>query len=119
MHVAAFGGQWKLLQKLIQHVPEHVLAELDLMGCTCLHYVAMTDSIGAAKTLVAKNPSLTQVTDFKGFTPLIHSLTSTRCKDMVWYLVLNTTDDSPASPFSGPTAAQLVTLLTAAGFHGN
>ncbi|RDX83823.1 Ankyrin repeat-containing protein ITN1, partial [Mucuna pruriens] len=117
MHVATVAGQWKLVEKLVQHVPAQVLAELDLMGCTCLHYVAMGESISAAQALVAKNPSLTQLTDFKGFTPLIYSITSARCKEMVWYLVLNTTDERPSCPFSGPAADQLVSLLTASGFH--
>ncbi|XP_012571230.1 uncharacterized protein [Cicer arietinum] len=117
LHVAAVSAQWHLIEKLLQHMPPNVLAELDFMGCTCLHYVAMGESINAAKALMAKNPSLTQVTDFKGFTPLIYSITSTRCKEMVWYLVLNTTDDRPGCPFSGPSASQLVALLTAAGFH--
>ncbi|XP_024639930.1 uncharacterized protein [Medicago truncatula] len=98
-------------------MPANMLSELDLMGCTCLHYVAMGESVDSAKTLAAKYPSLTQVTDFKGFTPLIYSITSTRCKDMVWYLVLSTTDERPGCPFSGPSASQLVALLTAAGFH--
>ncbi|AET00367.1 putative ankyrin repeat-containing domain, PGG domain-containing protein [Medicago truncatula] len=117
LHVAAVGAQWKLVEKLVQYMPANMLSELDLMGCTCLHYVAMGESVDSAKTLAAKYPSLTQVTDFKGFTPLIYSITSTRCKDMVWYLVLSTTDERPGCPFSGPSASQLVALLTAAGFH--
>jgi hypothetical protein len=121
LHVAAVGAQWKLVEKLAQHqqMPANVLAELDLMGCTCLHYVAMGESVNTAKALVAKNPSVTQVTDFKGFTPLINSITATGCKEMVWYLVSNTTDETPSCPFSGPSASQLVALLTGAGFHGN
>lgn len=118
LHVAAVGGKWQIVENLVQLVPAQVLSELDLMGCTCLHYVAMGDSTSAAKALVAKNPSLTQLTDFKGFTPLIYSITNARYKDMVWYFVLNTTDERPGSPFSGPSASQVVALLTAAGFHG-
>ncbi|CAJ2639936.1 unnamed protein product [Trifolium pratense] len=119
LHVAAVGAQWKLVEKLVQHqhMPANMLAELDLMGCTCLHYVAMGESVNTAKALVAKKPSLTQVTDLKGFTPLIYSITSRRCKEMIWYFVLNTTDESPSCPFSGPSANQLVALLTGAGFH--
>ncbi|KAL2322742.1 hypothetical protein Fmac_027121 [Flemingia macrophylla] len=117
LHVAAVGAQWHMVEKLVQHVPAQVLAELDFMGCTCLHYVAMGESVSAAKALVSKNPSLTQHTDLKGFTPLIYSITSARCKEIVWYFVLNTTDDRPGAPFSGPSASQLVALLTAAGFH--
>ena len=118
LHAAAVGGQWQIIEKLVQHVPAQVLSDLDLMGCTCLHYVAMGESTSAAKALVAKNPSLTQLTDKKGFTPLIYSITSSKCKEMVWYFVLNTTDEEPGCPFSGPSADQLVALLTAAGFHG-
>ncbi|PNX85625.1 ankyrin repeat-containing protein [Trifolium pratense] len=61
LHVAAVGAQWKLVEKLVQHqhMPANMLAELDLMGCTCLHYVAMGESVNTAKALVAKNPSLT------------------------------------------------------------
>ncbi|KAE9598520.1 hypothetical protein Lal_00020996 [Lupinus albus] len=117
LHVAAVGGQWQIVEKLVQHMPAETLAELDFMGCSCLHYVAMGESIKTAKELVAKNPSLTQVTDFKGFTPLFYSITSTRCKEMVWYLALSTTDERPGCPFSGPSTSQLVALLTAAGFH--
>ncbi|KAG4923826.1 hypothetical protein GYH30_049418 [Glycine max] len=117
LHAAAVGGQWQIIEKLVQHVPAQVLSDLDLMGCTCLHYVAMGESTSAAKALVAKNPSLTQLTDKKGFTPLIYSITSSKCKEMVWYFVLNTTDEEPGCPFSGPSADQLVALLTAAGFH--
>ncbi|KAK2441997.1 Ankyrin repeat family protein [Trifolium repens] len=114
LHAAALGSQWKLVEKLVQHMPANMVVEL---GFTCLHYVAYGESVDAAKALVAKNSSITQVTDSNGFTPLIYSITSTICKEMVWYLVLNTTDDRPACPFSGPSASQLVTLLTAAGFH--
>jgi ankyrin repeat protein len=118
LHVAAVGAQWILIEKLVQLMPANMLAEPDLMGYTCLHYVAMGKSVDAAKALVIKNPSLTQETDFKGFTPLIHSITSTRCKEMVWYLVLNTTDERPGCPFSGPCTSRLVALLSDAGFHG-
>jgi ankyrin repeat protein len=120
LHVAAVGAQWELLEKLVQIMPANMLAELDLMGRTCLHYVAMGDSVNTAKALVAKNRSITQVTDFNGFTPLIYSITSTRCKDMIWYFVENTTNKGPGCPFSCPSAAsQLVALLTGAGLHGN
>jgi len=119
LHVAAVGAQWKLVEKLVQHMPANMAAELDFMGCTCLHYVAMGESVKAAKALVAKNPSLTQVTDCTGFTPLIYSVTSTRCKHMVQYLFMNTTDDGPGRPFSGSSASHLVALLIHAGFYGN
>ena len=119
LHVAAVEAQWYLVEKLVEHMHANMLTELDFMGCTCLHYVAMGKSVKAAKALVAKNPSVTQVTDFKGFIPLINSITSTRCKEMIWYLLMNTTDERPGCPFSGPSASKLVAFLTASGFHGN
>ncbi|RHN66909.1 putative ankyrin repeat-containing domain, PGG domain-containing protein [Medicago truncatula] len=117
LHVAAVGSQWIIVEMLLQRMPTNILTELDFMGCTCLHYVALSGKVDVAKKLVAKNSSVTQVTDFKGFTPLIYSLTSTRHRDMVWYLLTNTTDERPGCPFSGPSASQLVALLTASGFH--
>jgi ankyrin repeat protein len=119
LHVAALGAQWKLVEKLSQHMPANMVVELDLLGFTCLHYVAYGESVDAAKALVTKNSSVTQIADLQGFTPLNYSITSTICKEMVWYLVLNTTDDSPACPFSGPSAAHLVRMLIITGFHGN
>ncbi|MCI24139.1 ankyrin repeat-containing protein, partial [Trifolium medium] len=88
LHVAAVGAQWKIVEKLVQHqhMSAFVLTEMDSMGRSCLHYVAMGRSVyaaDAAKALVAKNPSVTQVTDFKGFTPLIYSIASKRCKELV------------------------------------
>lgn len=119
LHVAAVVGQWQLVEKLVQLMPTESLAELDLMGCSALHYVALGGSTMAAKALVTRNPALTQVTDFAGFTPLLYAITSSTCKELVWYLALTTTDERPSCPFSGPSAGRLVALLTAAGFHGN
>jgi hypothetical protein len=39
-------------------MPAKMLGKPDLMGYTCLHYVAMGKSVNAAKALVIKNPSL-------------------------------------------------------------
>ncbi|MCI01204.1 ankyrin repeat family protein [Trifolium medium] len=120
LHVAALGAHWKLVEKLVQHMPANMLTEMDFKNCTCLHYVAMGESIDTAKALVAKNSSVTQVTNLQGSTPLHNSLTAAAiCKEMVWYLVLNATDDSPACPFSGPSATELVRLLIYTGLHGN
>lgn len=119
LHVAALAGQWKLVEKLVQQMPLEALAEVDLMGCNALHYVAYGGNTAAAKALVTKNPFLTQTTDFGGFSPLLHAITSSSSKELVWYLALVTTDERPACPFSGPSSSHLVALLTAAGFHGN
>ncbi|KAK4275381.1 hypothetical protein QN277_018473 [Acacia crassicarpa] len=116
LHVAAIAGQWKLVEKLVQEMPVEALAEVDLMGCTALHYVALGGNTTAAKALVTRNPSLTQIPDFEGFSPLAYAITSTS-KELLWYLALVTTDERPACPFSGPSASRLVALLTAAGFH--
>jgi ankyrin repeat protein len=120
LHVAALGAQWKVVEKLAQHMPANMVVELDLQGRTCLHYVAMVKSVDTAKALVAINSSVTQIADKHGSTPLKCSIFHGVCKEMIWYLVLNTTDDGPACPFSSPPYAfHLVGLLTAAGFHGN
>lgn len=117
LQVAAIAGQWKLVEKLVQQMPVEALAEVDLMGCTALHYVALGGNATAAKALVTKNPSVTQITDFEGFSSLVYAITSSTSKELVWYLALVTTDERPACPFSGPSASRLVALLTAAGFH--
>ncbi|KAJ7955979.1 Ankyrin repeat-containing protein [Quillaja saponaria] len=117
LHVGAIGGQWQFVEKMAQHMPKEALAVQDLAGCTALHYVAMGGNTKAAKALVTKNPSLTQITNLAGLSPLIYAITSTNCKDLVWYLTLVTTDENPGFPFSGSSAGYLVALLTAAGFH--
>ncbi|CAJ2640899.1 unnamed protein product [Trifolium pratense] len=100
LHVAALGSQWKLVEKLVQLMPANMVTKLDSYNFTCLHYVAFGKSVDAAKALVAKNSSVTQVGDHRGRTPLCYSVTSTRCKEMTWYLVLNTPDDRSARPIS-------------------
>ncbi|MCH81199.1 ankyrin repeat-containing protein [Trifolium medium] len=114
LHVAAIGAQWKLVEKLVQLMPANMVIELDSKGFTCLHYVAFGKSVDAAKALVTKNSSVTQVPDFIGFTPLYHCITSTRCKEMAWYLVFNTIiNDRSACPFSDDE----LSCLLGAGFH--
>ncbi|GAU41044.1 hypothetical protein TSUD_280210 [Trifolium subterraneum] len=99
LHVAAIGAQWKLVEKLVQLMPENMVTELDSKGLTCLHNVALSGSgsVDAAKALVAKNSSVTQVIDNNGCTPRYHCLSAGICKEMVWYLVSNTTDDRSIS----------------------
>jgi hypothetical protein len=72
---------------------------------------------------IPPEPSSHETQDIKRWfcivlTPLMYSITSTRYKEMVLYLYMNTTDEGPGCPFSGPSASQLVALLTAAGYHG-
>jgi ankyrin repeat protein len=120
LHVAAMGGQWKVVEKLAQLVPANMFVEKDSRGCTGLHYVAMGKSIDTAKALVAKNSSATQIPDSQGSTPIGYSITyNTLFKELTWFLVLNTFDDRPACPFSTPSAIDLLGLLTTVGFHGN
>jgi ankyrin repeat protein len=119
LHVAAMGAQWKLVEKLVQLMPANMVIERDSDGHTCLHYVAVGESVDTAKALVAKNSSVTQVTDLKGYTPLIHCLISASCKEMTSYLVLNTIDDGSSCPFSGLPATDFFNFLTYTGFHGN
>jgi hypothetical protein len=116
------GAQWKLVEKLAQLMPTNMFVEKDSRGCTGLHYVATGKSIDTAKALVAKNSSATQIDDSQGLTPIGYSIVyNTLFKEMIWFLVLNTLDDRPASacPFSAPSAIHLLGLLTTVGFHGN
>ncbi|WJX32325.1 hypothetical protein P8452_20662 [Trifolium repens] len=120
LHFAAMGGQWKVVEKLAQLMPADMVVERDSRGCTGLHYVATGKSIDTAKTLVAKNSSATQIDDSQGLTPIGYSIVyNTLFKEMIWFLVLNTLDDRPASacPFSALSTIILLRLLTTAGFH--
>ncbi|KAI4344600.1 hypothetical protein L6164_011807 [Bauhinia variegata] len=117
LHVAAVGSQWKIVEKLVQLMSSEALAVQDFVGCTALHYVATSGSLNAAKAMVTKNRSLTQIITLAGHTPLLFAITSTRSKQFVRYLAFTTTDDAPACPFSGPSANYLVTFLTAGGYH--
>ncbi|PNX91237.1 ankyrin repeat-containing protein [Trifolium pratense] len=114
LHVAALGAQWKLVEKLVQLMPANMLTELDSKGFTCLHYVAVGKSVDTAKALVAKNSSVTQVTSLPGFTPLYLCIVAAISKEMVWYLVLNTTEPA-CCPFNYMDVCAMVSV----GFHGN
>ncbi|CAJ2640912.1 unnamed protein product [Trifolium pratense] len=111
LHVAALGAQWKLVEKLVQLMPANMLTELDSKGFTCLHYVAVGKSVDTAKALVAKNSSVIQVTS-SGFTPLYLCIAAAISKEMVWYLVLNTTEPA-CCPFKHTDVCAMVSV----GFH--
>ena len=119
LQVLAVGGQWHLIEELVQHMQPEELAVQDLTGCTALHYVALGGNVRAAKALVTRNSSLTRIPNLAGHIPLLYALASAPCKELVWYLSIATTDESPAYPFSGPSSGDLVSLLTATGYHGN
>ena len=119
LQVLAVGGQRHLIEELVQCMPPEELAVQDSAGFTALHYVALGGNVRAAKALVTRNSSLTQIPNSAGHTPLLLAMSSALCKELVWYLAIATTDESPACPFSGSFSGYLVALLTAAGYHGN
>lgn len=90
------------------------------MGFTALHYAAIGASLRSAKALLQENPKLAQSVDIKGRTPLLLAASfAAENKELVWYLLLVTTDEEPGHPFTGSWAANLMNVLIATGFHGN
>lgn len=118
-HVAASAGQSGFVEKLVELMPMEALEMKDAEGRTILHYAAISGSIKAARALVKKNRALTQIMDIGERTPLSMISWNNMSKEMVWYLCCVTTDDPPASQFTGPiAAAELITGITNAGLFG-
>lgn len=119
LHVAACAGKWEFVEKLAGRMPKEALGLKDELGWTALHYAALGGDIKACKALVRADPQLTQITSNDDWTPL---LAAARCalkvKEVVWFLVRNTTDEPPGHPFTGHLAGKLSYTLAAAGFHG-
>ncbi|XP_040371330.1 ankyrin repeat-containing protein ITN1 isoform X2 [Rosa chinensis] len=118
LHVAACEGHSEFVEKIVKHMPADELAEHDEMGFTALHYAAIGGNLRSAKALLKENPKLAQSVDTKGRTPLhLAASFSSECKELVWYLLLVTTDEEPGHPFTGPWASNLMNVLIASGFH--
>lgn len=119
LHVAACEGHSEFVENIVALMPAAELAQLDDLGYTALHYAAIGGSLRSAKALLAANSNLTQVVDSEGRTPLLLAASlGSESKEVVWYLLLVTTDEKPGQPFTGPRAAYLVNVLIASGLHG-
>lgn len=69
--------------------------------------------------MLRKNPTLTQLTNDAGETPLLLAASfAANSKDMVWYLSLVTKEEPPSYPFTGRLACRLISFITGAGFCG-
>ncbi|BBH08215.1 Ankyrin repeat family protein [Prunus dulcis] len=118
LHVAACEGHSEFVENIVALMPAAELAQLDDLGYTALHYAAIGGSLRSAKALLAANSNLTQVVDSEGRTPLLLAASlGSESKEVVWYLLLVTTDEKPGQPFTGPRAAYLVNVLIASGLH--
>ncbi|XP_031407554.1 uncharacterized protein LOC116215886 isoform X2 [Punica granatum] len=116
LHVATSTGQTRFVEKLVQLLSPKDLEMTDFKGQTALHIAAICGSLDAVKTLLKKNQMLTQIVDTEGFTAL-HSAAYFDSKDVMWHLTLNTTDDPPGRPFTGPKAGELIQVLVWSGSY--
>ncbi|CAL2274546.1 unnamed protein product [Prunus armeniaca] len=118
LHVAACEGHSEFVENIVALMPAGELAQLDDLGYTALHYAAIGGSLRSAKALLAANSTLTQVVDSEGRTPLLLAASlGSESKELVWYLLLVTTDEKPGQPFTGPRAAYLINVFIASGLH--
>ncbi|XP_038710607.1 uncharacterized protein LOC120005182 [Tripterygium wilfordii] len=118
LHVAVCNGQAEFTEKLVELMPSDALEMYDAGFYTPLHYAAMSGNIRIAKALVRKNPALPQLTDLKGYTPLLTAIcVAPEHKELLWYLTKVTKDDPPSSPFTGQWSGELITFLTHTGLH--
>ncbi|EXB38944.1 Ankyrin repeat-containing protein [Morus notabilis] len=116
LHVAAGEGRWEFVEKLAAIMPVEALAMQDQAGYTALHHAAIAGSMKTAVALVKRNPSLTNVLDGSGLTPLLVAARYLYGSyEILWYLTLVTQDEEPGLPFTGPHAMELVLMLVLAG----
>ncbi|XP_031371768.1 uncharacterized protein LOC116187251 isoform X2 [Punica granatum] len=116
LHVATSMGQARFVEKLVQLLSPKDLEMTDFKGYTALHIAAIYGSLDAVKTLLKKNKMLTQIVSTEGYTAL-HVAAYYNSKDVMWHLTLNTTDDPPGRPFTGPKAGVLILHLVWSGFY--
>ncbi|KAJ4953312.1 hypothetical protein NE237_030144 [Protea cynaroides] len=113
LHVAVTTRYSRFVEELVKSMTEEALA---LTGdLTALGLVARSANVEIAKILVNKNANLTQATDDEGWTPLHYAIAYGH-KEMVWYLLSVTRDDSP-SPFTGRSGAELLIYAIRAGLY--
>lgn len=120
LHVAAGEGWSEFVEKMVAMLPLDALANQDWKGYTALHIAAMAGSLRAAVALVSKNPTLTNVLDASGATPLLMAsrYVYESNYEVLWYLTMKTSNKEPSSPFTGPLAMNLVSNLLMSGFLG-
>lgn len=121
LHVAASAGHLRFTLKLVARMDVEALALQDSYnGDTALHFAAVAGITEAAKAMITKNNSLTQIQNKNGWTALLlcAAYVAKEQKDMIQYLCTETRNEEPSMPFSGYFGAQLLCNITAAGLHG-
>ncbi|KAI9187520.1 hypothetical protein LWI28_029005 [Acer negundo] len=112
--VAARASQWRFAQKLLEDLPSESLETVDLDGRTLLHYAALAGSLETAMALIRKNSALPQIPDNNGWVPLYLSFSN---KQLLRYLILDTRDEHPCFPFTGPLSGLFVQFLIDSGYY--
>ncbi|KAK4852467.1 hypothetical protein QYF36_024414 [Acer negundo] len=112
--VAARASQWRFAQKLLEDLPSESLETVDLDGRTLLHYAALAGSLETAMALIRKNSALPQIPDNNGWVPLYLSFSN---KQLLRYLILDTKDEHPCFPFTGPLSGLFVQFLIDSGYY--
>ncbi|KAL5572354.1 hypothetical protein UlMin_021951 [Ulmus minor] len=118
VHVAAREGHSEFVEKIVKEMPAEALEIRDIHKATALHHVAVSGSLRTAKALIKKNPTLTNILDKTGHTPLLIAVAlGCQHKDLVWYLSMVTKDEGPTRHFSGPLGGDLAITLSRVDFN--
>ncbi|KAF8036160.1 hypothetical protein BT93_C1995 [Corymbia citriodora subsp. variegata] len=116
LHMAAMSAQDQFVEKLVELLSPEALQVADGKKCTALHYAALGGRIRMVKALVGKNPKLTNIVDGQGFVPLRRSAEyGAVSKEVLWFLAINTKDDSPRGRFPDTQAFATIYYLAFAG----
>ncbi|XP_026380965.1 uncharacterized protein LOC113275640 [Papaver somniferum] len=121
LYTAQCNRQYTFLDKFLELVPPKALEYVDPAGATILHLAAMSGGIKVVKSLVEKNPNLTQVwsNNVMPSVPLAFASRSDRDgqKEVIEYLYSVTRDEDP-SPFSGLHGFHLLGSLISSDMYG-
>ncbi|KAL5572356.1 hypothetical protein UlMin_021953 [Ulmus minor] len=118
LHVAASERHSEFVEEIVKLMPAEALEMRDNNGATALHHVVVFGGLKAAKALIKKNPSLTNILDNNGCTPLLVAVgLGAQHKDLVWYLSVETKDEEPSRPFNGPQGGDLAYCLCLGGLN--
>ncbi|KAH7565468.1 hypothetical protein JRO89_XS09G0213200 [Xanthoceras sorbifolium] len=117
LHVAAFSGHSKFVEKLIEQMTPEEVAVKDFSGNTALHHAATTGNLNVAIALLRKNCGLTEVQGNQGFLPLLTAVVygADKGKEMAWFLAMRT--ENPFVETGTTSVCNLLLELTHAGFH--
>ncbi|KAL5822530.1 hypothetical protein ACOSQ4_020430 [Xanthoceras sorbifolium] len=117
LHIAAFSGHSKFVEKLIEQMTPEEVAVKDFSGNTALNHAATTGNLNVAIALLRTNSGLTDVQGNQGFLPLLTAVVygADKGKDMAWFLAMRT--KNPFVKTETTSDCRLLLELTHAGFH--